>query len=309
MPVRPWSPVPVPRPLPQIALAGDYLPQDVQRRLRDATWVRSRRGVYVTPEAVAGRTAAALAHVAATHARTPSPHVFSHGSAALLWGLTLWSVPTVTHLYQRHHPGAGGDRSVRRHTAPVPEDAATCLNGLPVTTLERTVVDCARSMAPLAGLVVADSGLRAGASPEVLRELLERGAASPGMARARAVVELADAGSESAWETATRFVLLAGGLPRPATQIAVATRLGTFWADTGWEEWHLLLEYDGRGKYRGTEDLVREKRRHDAVVEAGQRLLRVTKEDVRAPAALLSRVTRLLPADIPHVRRPHLRAR
>lgn len=308
MPVRPWSPIPAPRPLPEIALAGDYLPQDVQRRLRDGTWVRSRRGVYVAPEAVAGRTPAALAHVAATHARTTSPHVFSHGSAALLWGLTLWSVPSVTHLYQRHHPGDGRDRSVRRHTAPLADDAATRVNGIPVTTLERTVVDCARWMAPLAGLVVADSGLRAGASPDVLRELLQRGKGAPGMARARAVIELADAGSESAWETATRFVLLAGGLPRPATQIAVSTRLGTFWADTGWEEWHLLLEYDGRVKYLGTEDLVREKRRHDAVVETGQRLLRVTKEDVRAPAALLSRVVRLLPADIPRVRRPHLRA-
>ena len=96
-----------------------------------------------------------------------------------------------------------------------------------------------------------------------------------------------------------RFVLLRAGLPQPDTQVRVDSRLGTFWGDLGWERWRTLLEYDGRSKYTGREALIEEKRRHDAIVEAGWRILRVTKEDLRAPSALLARVTRLLPA-APH---------
>lgn len=310
MPLRPGSSVPTPLlALPPVELAGNYTPQDVASRLRTGTWLRNKRGVYVRPAAVTVPRWAALAHIAAVHHKLGSPHVFSHASAALLWGLTLWRLPTATHVYQEHHPGRGGDPKVRRHVAPLPTTAVTALGGLPVTTLEQTMVDCARTMSPLAGLVLVDSGLRAGASPEILRSLLRTGPSAPGMARARQVIELGDAGAESAWESATRFVLLRAGLPAPGTQIAVATRLGTFWADLGWEEWRVLLEYDGRAKYVSPDDLVREKRRQDAVAETGARMLRVTKEDVRAPATLVARTATLLPRGLTLVRRPHLRGR
>ncbi len=299
----------MPPSLPAVSLAGDCVPQETARRLRSGGWTRSKRGVYVPADAVAERRSAALARIASVHASLGAPHVFSHGSAALLWGLPLWVVPDTTDVYQRNHPGRGSDPLVRRHAAPLADRAVTALHGVPVTTLERTVVDCARTMRPLAAMVVADAGLRAGASPDRLTELLDQSRGAAGTARARAVIEVADGGAESPWETATRFVLLADGLPRPATQVPVVTHLGTFWADIGWEDWHLLMEYDGRSKYAGIEDLTREKRRHDAIVETGRRVLRVTKEDVRAQQAMLRRIADLLPADIPRVRRPHLRSR
>ena len=76
--------------------------------------------------------------------------------------------------------------------------------------------------------------------------LLDDMAGARGVRRARTVIELADDGAESPGETATRFVVLRAGLPVPRTQIEVTTRLGTFWADLGWEEWRVLVEYDGR---------------------------------------------------------------
>jgi len=94
----------------------------------------------------------------------------------------------------------------------------------------------------------------------------------------------------------------------PQTQIEVTTRLGTFWADLGWEEWRVLIEYDGRPKYRSVDDLIREKRRHDALLEAGWRVLRVTTEDLRSPVALLARVERMLPAGVIRTPRTALRA-
>jgi very-short-patch-repair endonuclease len=170
------------------------------------------------------------------------------------------------------------------------------------------MVDCARSLSPLGGLVVADAALRAGADRSAALAILDAGPGRRGVARARAVVELADEGAESPGETVTRYVLLREGLPRPQTQIPVVTRLGTFWADLGWEEWKVFLEYDGRIKYVDTEAWVREKRRHDAVVETGAHMLRVTKEDIPQRAGLATRALRLLPAGIARVNRPLLRA-
>jgi hypothetical protein len=43
---------------------------------------------------------------------------------------------------------------------------------------------------------------------------------------------------------------------------------------------------------------VREKRRHDAVVEAGWGVVHVTREDFRAPGSLVARVAPLLPSEV-----------
>ncbi len=161
-------------------------------------------------------------------------------------------------------------------------------------------------MSPLAALVVADAALRAGASADELDRLTANARAGRGVARARSVLSLADAGAESPQESALRFVMLRAGLPQPQTQVAVDSHLGTFWADLGWPEFHVLVEYDGRPKYTDPEALVREKRRHDALVEAGWRVLRVTREDLRTPDLLVRRLLRLLPEDVTLTRRPQL---
>lgn len=310
MPVRPGSPAPAPPPaLPQVRLARDYTHQQVAARVRDGTWRRVGRGAYLPATRTANARRVALAGIVGAHHQLAGPHVFSHESAALLWGLPLWSLPPAVHVYQRNRPGAGRDVRIRRHLGTLVDDDVTVVVGLPATALELTAVDCGRSMHPLAALVVIDGALRAGGSREAMLALLDRNPAGRGASRARQVVELGDAGAESPQESALRFALLRAGLPSPRTQVRVDTRLGTFWADLGWEEWHVVLEYDGRPKYTDAEALVREKRRHDAIVEAGWTVLRITREDMRVPDLLVARVLRLLPAGVPRVARPHLRTR
>ncbi|MFC8192354.1 hypothetical protein ACFUMH_11925 [Cellulomonas sp. NPDC057328] len=170
------------------------------------------------------------------------------------------------------------------------------MHGLPVTTLARTAVDCARALAGLPALVVADAALRAGCSPDELAAAARRCDGQRGARRAREVLALADGGAESAGETWVRAVLLAAGLPAPTTQLQVETRRGPVWADLGWPGARLLLEYDGRGKYVTPEDLYREKQRHDALVEAGWTVLRVTADDCARPDELVARVVRAAPA-------------
>ncbi len=308
--MRPGSPLPTPlTALPKVAHSGDHARQEVAARVRHGRWRRVGRGTYVTPATADDRRKVALARIVGAHRQLRGAHVFGHDSAALLWGLPLWSDPSCVHVYQAHRPGAGRDPGISRHLGRVAPDEATRVAGLPVTSLQRTVLDCTRTMLPLAGLVVADAGLRAGARPDEILRMIAEDPAGRGMARARAILEIADAGAESAQESAVRFVLLRAGLPQPLTQVRIETRLGTFWADLGWKEWRILVEYDGRPKYADPDASMREKRRHDAILEAGWRILRVTREDLRTPGLLVARVRRLLPSDLPLIRRPHLNRR
>lgn len=308
MVLRPGAPLPTPPSrLPTVHLARDHAEQVVAERLRRGTWERLSRGAYLPASGGGGPRERALARIVAVHGRLTAPHWFSHESAALIWGLPTWRTPQLVHVRQDSHPSARRDRTIARHGGAIDTAHLTTVGTLPVTDLEQTMVDCARTLPPLAGLVVADAALRTGADREQALAMLEGVKGRNGVARARAVIELADEGSESPGETATRFVLLREGFPRPETQVRVDTRLGPFWADLGWEEWPVLLEYDGRAKYLTSEDLVREKRRQDAVTETGRRMVRVTKEDIGRRAALAVRVRALLPAQIPSLPRPLLR--
>lgn len=69
----------------------------------------------------------------------------------------------------------------------------------------------------------------------------------------------------------------------------------------------MALEFDGRVKYGGPDAqdaLFREKRRGDAIEEAGTRLLRVTAADLPRPDDLLRRLCRVLPASATSSLRP-----
>ncbi len=312
MPRRPGDLlVPTPGRRPDVIRAAERPPDEVRRHVRSGQWERVARGVYL-PTAAADEPGAARARaveharIVGIHERLAAPHWFSHESAALVWGLPLWRLPAATHVLHQHRRGLGADPAVRWHHGCSTERDRAVLDGLPVTSLARTVVDCAAALPALHGLVVADAALRAGVDPEVLAMLLDERTGRRGVHRARAVIGAADGGAESAGESGTRYLLLRAGLPAPTTQVRVATRLGSYWGDLGWEEWRLLLEYDGRSKYRADADaLAREKRRHDAIVEAGWRVLRVTKEDL-VRGDLVSRVHRLIPQPTPLTPRRYL---
>jgi very-short-patch-repair endonuclease len=304
----------------RLVLAGD-VPREVVRDVgRRRTGIKVRRGAYYLDAAVPGaaehdaRRRLEIVRLEAVSRQLPGEHVFSHTSAALLWGLPLWSPPTaVVHVVQQHVPGERRARDVVRHRAALDPSEVVTIGGLPVTSRDRTVLDCVRTLGARDGLVLADAALRAGAGLDALRERLAR-TTGRGLVRARAVLDAADPGAESPGESVVRFELLRHGLPAPRTQLAVRTRLGRFRADMGWDEWRLLVEFDGLVKYRelaGGEParvLYEEKRRQEAIEEEGWRVLRVTTPDVRDGAALTARVRRQVPrgADVPLHRRPGL---
>ena len=278
---------------------------------------RVRRGAYVRAAddgGTGGRTGggtdgAAARHrdrILAVHRQLRADHAFSHDSAALLWGLALWDEPDRVHVIQEYRSGTTAARDIARHHDRVA--GVVELDGIPATDLTRTVVDCLTTMAPLAGLVLADSALRRNVPVAAALDMLGQRRRPNGRARARMLLGLADVGAESPWESWLRYSALRLGLPRPQTQALVATRLGPFRVDVGWPEHGVLAEFDGRVKYTPgalgarsdpQSSLFDEKRREDAITEAtGIRLLRFTARDAARPAEVAERLLRRFPADV-----------
>ncbi|MFD6175697.1 MULTISPECIES: hypothetical protein [unclassified Isoptericola] len=228
-----------------------------------------------------------LARIVAASRTLHTDYCFSHESAALLHGLGVYRLAEEVHVSQAWKP------KVRR-------ERGTTLRRHPVTTLERTMVDCARWLPGERGLVVADSGLRAGADRRVAASVLAEAAGRPGVRQARRILELADARSESVGESRLRWTLHSAGVEVPSLAVAVETWRGTVWVDAGWPDLKVGIEFDGAVKYSGgeygdpRERLLAEKRRHDALTEAGWAVLRVTWEELADPDRLIARIRRAL---------------
>lgn len=318
---RPIRIQPPPR-LPAVVLARDVPDAIVATEMRERRWSRVRRGAYLeTPDArcvppAAGsgedpdaNRSAHVARVAALAVQLRRP-VFSHESAAVLWGAALWRTPDEVHVTQPIAPSGRRSADICRHHAVLQPEDVTARDGVRLTTVDRTMADCAMTMSPLAGLVVADSLARRGADRVVVESILDRRRGTNGVRGARWVAEHADAGAESAGETLARYVLLAHGFPRPQLQVPVPVDGRTYWADLGWPEWKVLVEFDGLVKYRElargvpSEVVVAEKRRQEAMEDAGYAVVRVMHRDLFPATDFIRRVGRKLPRTVVSAMRP-----
>ena len=97
--------------------------------------------------------------VAAAYSAAGSDPVFSHVSAAVLWGLPLSRVrPTRVHVMtapDRRHSIDG----ILRHEAALPPSDISEIDGIRCTSLARTVFDATRTMSAEASLALADAAL------------------------------------------------------------------------------------------------------------------------------------------------------
>lgn len=264
-------------------------------------WVRLRHGAYVPAATLSSdpylrARQLALAHATAVVRQSDADPILSHSSAALAWGLPLHQLPTTAHVVQEVRRAGNAARDVVRHHRHATGPDRALHRGLPVTSLARTVVDCACTLGPRGGIVVADAAIAAGLTRQACTELLSQMRGARGVRTARAVLAAADDGAESPGESLTRLAVLAAGLPAPTTQVPVDTHLGVFWLDLGWPASKVGIEFDGAVKYGASpsEVLIREKRRQDALEEAGWLLIRLMAVDLRDSWAVALRVLRAL---------------
>lgn len=283
---------------PVIISAQELLARGYSRRAREhaertGQLYRVRHGVYaLASELPTGpdQAEAMLEMRSRAAAGSISPGTaLSHTSALVLHGLPVHDLDTRRVTTTRHRPGSGSRRSESSicHNLDL-ADAVTEVDGIPVTTPARTIVDVARS-SPFTGAVcAADEALRRElCSPAELADELDAAAGRVGIARARAVVAFADAGAQSVLESVSRIVISRAGLPMPQLQREFILPDGTsVYVDMYWEEWGLVGEADGTGKYGiddGEESVRRklrdEKKRQNDIESLGNIVRRWQWED------------------------------
>jgi hypothetical protein len=253
--------------------------QRIHRRLRSGRIRRLHFGVYAFAAAPQTWEQAVLASVLAAGAGA----VASHGIAAAIHGFPDADRPALALRAVSVPP----DREPRPEHVPVhrvllPADHVTEIDGIPVTTYERTLVDSTAmlSLGQLAraldhGIVTNRVGLRSmqrtldalpagpGRRPSVLRKLLAE--------RAKESEK-----SESTPEIRVLSAIRAAGLPMPTPQYWVTVSGERFRLDAAYPSARLGLEYQGWDPHRSRSAFDKDYRRDRLLSIAGWTVLYFT---------------------------------
>lgn len=300
-----------PRHLPDLVRTRDLALLPSEDRAAADPMVRVRRGVLApatlvapgAPRSPAERAGDdVLRHARAFERVAGTPFAFSRTTAAILLGCWVLRPGLPVHVTQetRASTSAHDRRLVVRHRQRIPERDLRVHDDVVVTSLERTVVECAATLPFTGAVVLADSGLRLGADRAVIEDLLGSLAGSRGIRQARAAIEAASNVVHSPGESMVRAVALRAGLPAPTPLHVVDTDLGPQELDVAWVHERVAVEMDGAVKLAGLgeSDLTRrlhaEMERHDALTRAGWVILRATWAMVLREADLARRLVRLV---------------
>ncbi|MFF1254128.1 type IV toxin-antitoxin system AbiEi family antitoxin domain-containing protein [Pseudarthrobacter sp. NPDC058329] len=279
--------------------------------VREGTLLRVRRGCYArsawwTALKAAGRRRQIIhAHAHGTRTTSTGGFVYSHTSGASLRRLHLWDVDDLVHLTQSGRPSKiSHGRGVVAHTRSLSSRDLAFVEGLPCTSLERTVVDCCLMFNLRQSVILVDHAARLGADLQLLRSQCAALAGRNGVVALRRALELADPRSESAGESLTRELLVRLKIELPVPQFEVHTPLGRHRLDFAWPERKVALEFDGKSKYfeyRPTNEvLFEERRREKALMEEGWTFLRIEWKDLFNEAEFKYRVLRALAQGAEH---------
>ncbi|MCP1415401.1 hypothetical protein [Paenarthrobacter sp. A20] len=248
--------------------------------------VRLRRGCYIR-----GSTWAAqkpwvrsrqliAAHAHGTLTTSTGGLVYSHTSAARLHGLFLWDVDDRVHITT----DSSASRSSHGHDAvahgrALETNEIMLINGMPCTSLERTVADCGLLLNYKQSLVLMDHALRKGADAHKLQLMCESLAGRNGVLALRRALESADARSESPGETLTRELLQRLRIDLPELQVEVSSPEGSHRLDFAWRDKKVALEFDGKVKYFDyaptSEVIFKERQREKALMAQGWTFIRI----------------------------------
>lgn len=226
---------------------------------RDPSLTAVRRGYYRAADAGFTASDRYRLRILATADARSSGLIFTHASAAELWGCPQL-LPAIEYVHVTQ-PGRARRTTagVQVHRGSVPEEHLVTLpDGLVVASRAWTAVQVAATaslpgvLLPLDHLVrgiVAESGAEAAEVIETLVSLIPP--RMKGRARAERHLRLADPRSESAGESLSRGQMVILEVPMPELQVRLprGDQRGEDVVDFDWPELGAFGEFDGKGKY------------------------------------------------------------
>jgi hypothetical protein len=267
-------------------------PRGVTHRVAAGRLHRLHRGVYAVGHTALG---AGGRRMAAVLACGPGA-ALSHRSAGAAWGLRPTARARIEvstpRRARRERPGIEVHR-VRN----LPAEDVTEVDGVPVTTVARTLVD-------LAGVLPADALARAVHEAEVLRLLdvaaveavLARSGGRRGTGRLRALLAAPATGPvRSVLEERFLALCRGGGLPAPRTNVWLPVDSGLVEVDAFFPHARVVVELDGAAAHRTRRAFDADRRRDSALAARGLLVIRLTWTRVtREREAVVGELRRIL---------------
>ena len=182
------------------------------------------------------------------------------------------------------------------HTRRLAAEDVVVHHGLRTTSGPQTWLDLAELLPPHELVAVGDALMRAGHLPaKALTRRLERATRVRGVVRARQYAPLLTPLSMSRPESLVRYWLVTSGLPDPQPQLDVRDRRGRVVAhgDLGYEEWRVLLEYEGR-QHAEPEQFGKDVDRYSLMAADGWLVLRFAARHAESPTVGVDRTRRAL---------------
>jgi very-short-patch-repair endonuclease len=264
----------------------------IDRRIRTKRLIPVHQGVYAVGCQLRSLQSAWMAAVLAGGAGA----VLSHRAAAAHWGIAQAGSGAVDVTTPR---GQHARRGIRFHRSNLPADEITVHNGIPITTLPRTLLDMA------AGLDVGrlerainEAEIRQLWDELSLVDLLHRYPRRRGAKTARAALQRRNAGatlSKSDLEALFLDFAERHGLPRPQTNVLVDGCA----VDCVWPEQRLVIEVDGWETHKTRAAFERDREKSRILQAAGWRCVPVTYLHLRDGSQAVARdVRRMLGATV-----------
>lgn len=236
-------------------------------------------------------------HILATDHR----YVYSHFSAARLHHLNVWNSSALIHVTAAYHGAVSRTAAdvivhfAKLEPGDIVEQLVPGAGLVKMTSLARTVLQCAMAATFEQAVIIGDSALHNGLEVRELTNLLDGIAKARGIKQARRVLGALNKLSESAGETRTRLLILELPIEQPELQVALDTRRGKYRVDFMWRNIRLILEFDGNTKYfdyaQPTEQaLLEERERENALIEEGWRFIRLKWQHLENPELLKARI-------------------
>jgi very-short-patch-repair endonuclease len=216
--------------------------------------------------------------------------VLSHRSAAQLWGLIEGFSSPIGVTLPRARRGRPG---IRFHRSSLPDDERTVFEGIPVTTVPRTLLDCAPAMPArrLERLINEADVLRLHDRLSI-PNLLHR---YPRRSGSRALLEALRRRGEGSTITKSQLEELLIelvdelGLRRPELNVSIELDGEWIEVDALWPAERVVVELDGRQFHDTPLAFERDRRRDRKLIAGGWRPVRITWRQITAERAAVGR--------------------